>query len=106
MTSTETHKLQIDYVTCSVIDDGVETDCITFLESGPTTIRQCTVGIKLTYVFTNNGRNCINIANIKAEAGPLGTQALEFDDVYSYQERELCANETWVVPDRRSSINL
>ena len=89
-----------------MIDDDFNTDCLLFLESNPTSTSQCTVDIVLTYNLTNTGLNCINIANIKADSGPLGSQVLEFDDVYSYQERDLCGNETWAVPDRRSSVDL
>ena len=99
------YELQIENVTCA-IDDDLETDCLLFLENGPTSKSECTVDIKFTYQLTNIGLNCINIAKIRAKAGPLGNETLVFDDLYNYFERDLCQNETWAVPDRRSSVNL
>ena len=97
-------ELELNEVTC-VVDDNLETDCISFIESGIST-DQCTVDIKFTYIFQNTGPNCINIASIKAELGPLGTKLLEFSDVYGYLERNICTDDIWTIPDRRSSVNL
>lgn len=48
----------------------------------------------------------MEVTDIRVSLGPLGETLLSFDDIYSYQQRQLCVGETWTVPDRRSNINL
>ena len=98
-------ELQLDEVMC-VIDDSLETNCLTFIENSVTSMGQCTADIKFTYKFRNTGRSCINVASIKAELGPLGERVLDFSDTYSYLEREMCSNDIWTIPDRRQHVNL
>ena len=98
-------ELQLDEVMC-VIDDSLETNCLAFIENSVTSMEPCTVDIKFTYTFRNTGQSCIDVASIKAELGPLGKRVLDFSDTYSYQEREMCANDIWTIPDRRQSVNL
>ena len=64
------------------------------------------VSIRFNHTFQNTGINCIEIMNIKAELGPLGAKLLEFEDVYSYLDRDICPGDIWTVPDRRSAVNL
>jgi hypothetical protein len=94
-------------MTCE-IDDSSGTDCQDFLSrSEIPASRQCNgVDIKFNYTFTNIGIACVNIVDIRTKLGRLGVKTLVFDDVYSYQDRQICANESWTIPDRRSSINL
>ena len=46
------------------------------------------------------------MSDIRVSLGPIGDELLCFDDLYSYQERKLCAGDTWTIPDRGSSVNL
>jgi hypothetical protein len=94
-------------MTCE-IDDGSGTDCQGFLSRNEISVSyQCNgVDIKFNYTVTNVGIVCVNIVDIRTKLGRLGVKTLVFDDVYNYQDRQMCANKSWAIPDRRSSINL
>ena len=97
--------LSIDeQITCE-INDGSDTKCQDFINVA-TSIDQCSADIAFNFTFTNNGLACVNVSDICAQLGPFKVTSLRFDDLYSYQERELCVNETWTVSDRRSNVNL
>ena len=80
-------------------------DCTDFVEQAPS-VQKCDADIAFNFTFTNVGLACIEIVNIRVALGPEGSSLLRFDDIYGYNDRKLCFNETWVVPDRRSNVNL
>ena len=88
-----------------MINDGSNMDCSDFVEQAPS-VQKCDADIFFNFTFTNVGLACIEIVNIRVALGPQGSSLLRFDDIYGYNDRKLCFNETWVVPDRRSNVNL
>ena len=96
-------EIMTDSISCE-IDDGSGLSCDSFLVAA--TITDCTADIRFNYTFTNIGLGCVDVMAVRSQLGSLGTTLLRFNDVYSYRERELCNNEMWTVPDRRSSVNL
>ncbi len=80
-------------------------DCNDFIEQA-TSVQKCDADIAFNFTFTNVGLACIEIVNIRVALGPLGLSLLRFDDIYGYNDRQICSNETWVVPDRRLNVNL
>ncbi len=94
-------ELELDSVACEVDNGNSVTDCKDYAPySG-----QCIVDIEFNYTFTNIGLACVHIADVKADLASLGLRTVEFNDIYSYQERQMCALESWTIPDRRSSVN-
>ena len=98
-------------MTCAINDDLLpKDDCNVYLENGGVDLpaSQCTVDIVFNYTFTNVGLGCFDIVSVKSKLGPLDSEGVtvEFDDVYSYRERQICVHETWTIPDRRSAVNL
>ncbi len=91
-------------ITCE-IDDGSGTSCQDFINT-VTSINKCNVDIAFKFTFTNRGLACVHVSDILVSLGPIGDELLSFDDIYSYQERELCVGETWTVPDRRRKVKL
>lgn len=69
-------------------------------------VNSCNANVKFIFTFTNLGLSCNEIMKIKVALGPEGEQNIIFNDIYSYQERSICTNETWIVPDRRNSVDL
>ncbi len=66
---------------------------------------RCDIDIKLNYSFTNIGLACVDIMSVVAEVGPLGKKMLDFSDIYSFQQREMCKGMSWTIPDRRRITN-
>ena len=102
--------LMEDEITCE-IDNGSGSDCRVFFSNLTSsysnyTSENCTVDLKFNYTFTNVGLACVSIATVSANIAPLGTQQLDFNDIYSFQEREICNGEAWTVPDKRTSVDL
>ena len=97
--------LELESVDCQV-DDGIGISCETFLGGGVTGNQQCVIDVKFNYHFTNTGLGCHDIVSIRSELGPVGKQVINFADVYNYNQRQLCANEQWIIPDKRASVNL
>jgi hypothetical protein len=93
-------------MTCE-IDDGSRTDCQAFLSRNEIPAsHQCNgVDIKCNCRVTNAGIACVNIVDIRTKLSRLGVKTLVFDNVYSYQDKQICANESLAIPDI-SSINL
>jgi hypothetical protein len=81
-------------MTCE-IDDGSGTGCQGFLSRNEIPAsRQCNgVDIKFNYTVTNVGIGCVNIVDMRTKLGHLGVITLVFNDVYSYQDRQICDNE-------------
>lgn len=97
-------ELGFDSVMC-VVNDENSTDCMTYYRT-ITASEPCVVDLHLNYTFTNTGLPCVNVAGIKSYVGPLGESLLNFNDIYNYQERELCSGENWTVPETKFAINV
>ena len=97
--------LSIDEQITFEINDGSDTNCQDFINVA-TSIDQCSADIAFNFTFTYNRLACVYVSNICAQLGLFKVTSLRFDDLYSYQERELCVNETWTVSDCRSNVNL
>ncbi len=99
---------QIDFTTsveCH-IDDGSEARCESYKTSGTDNKQQCEFDVKFLFKLTNVGLSCQDIMAIRVDIGPLGREMIAINDVYNYTSRHLCVNETWLVPDRRSTVDL
>ena len=96
-------ELVLNNITC-VINDGSDTSCEALL--GSANSAQCINDIAFNYTFTNIGLSCVEVMEISASLGPLRDNLLDFNNIYGYQEREMCPGENWTIPDTRSSVNL
>ena len=99
-------ELEIDEITCQ-IDNGFGngTDCNTYSRY-ITEPRDCIVDLIFNYTFSNVGLACVDVANIRSKLGPYNSVTVRFNDVYSYQERDICSNETWSIPHRRPYFDI
>ena len=93
--------VDIESVECQ-IDDGSGTSCETFT-TGSTPGKKCKFDVKFLFKFTNAGLACLDITAVQVNLGPLDTEMI---DVYKYTDRNLCPNESLLVPDKRSSVDL
>ncbi len=93
--------VDIESVECQ-IDDGSGTRCETF-NSGSATGNKCKFDVKFLFKFKNVGLACLDITAVQVNLGPLDTEMIE---VYKYIDKDLCPNESLLVPDKRSSVNL
>ena len=97
-------ELGFDSVLC-VVNDENSTDCMTYYRT-ITPSEPCVVDLYLNYTFINTGLPCVNVAAIKTYVGPMEESLLDFNNIYNYQERELCSGENWTVPETKFAINV
>lgn len=87
------------------INDGTGMSCENFISQAPS-VEKCFADIKFNFDFTNVGLACVNITDIRVVLGPEGRSLLSFDSIHPYHQRQFCVNESWVIPDKRSNVNL